>query len=127
VVGDGDAVGIAAEVGIDMLGAVERFFGVGDPFLTPEFFEETMKGWFFLQVLRVPPEQEFSLVEGFFEGIEELPSHNQREGFDGDEEGVFCGDPVLGGGVESPAGDDEMEVGVEKEVLIPGVQDGGKA
>jgi hypothetical protein len=26
-------VGITAEVGIDMLGAVERFFGVDDPFL----------------------------------------------------------------------------------------------
>jgi hypothetical protein len=127
VVGDGDAVGIAAEVGIDMLGAVERFFGVGDPFLTPEFFEETEKGWFFLQVLRVPPEQEFSLGEGIFEGIEELPSHNQREGFDGDEEGVFCRDPVICRGVESAAGDDEVEVGVEEEVLIPGMQDGGKA
>jgi hypothetical protein len=126
VVGDGDAVGIAAEVGIDMLGAVERFFGVGHPFLAPEFFEETMKGWFFLQVLRVPPEQEFSLVEGFFEGIEELPSHNHREGFDGDEEGIFSGDPALGGGVESAAGDDEVEMGMELQILIPGVQDSGE-
>jgi hypothetical protein len=126
VIGDGDAVGIAAEVGIDMLGAVERFFGVGDPFLAPEFFEETMKGWFFLQGLRVSPAQEFSLVEGFFEGIDELSSHNQREGFDGDEEGVFSGDPVLGGGVESSTGDDEVEVGVEEEVLIPGVENGGE-
>jgi hypothetical protein len=48
VVRDGDAVGIAAEVGIDMLGAVEGFFGVDDPFLTLEFFEETMKGRFIL-------------------------------------------------------------------------------
>jgi len=43
VIGDGDAMGIAAEVGIDMLGAVERFFGVNHPFLTSEFFEEAMK------------------------------------------------------------------------------------
>jgi len=44
LIGDGDAVGIAADVGIDMLGAVERFFGVDHPFLPPEFFEETIKG-----------------------------------------------------------------------------------
>jgi len=49
------------------------------------------------------------------------------EGFDGDEEGVFSGDPVLGGGVESPAGDHEVEVRVELQVLIPGVEDGGEA
>jgi len=65
-------------------------------------------------------------VEGFFQGIEEHPSDDLGEGFDGDEKGVFSGDPVLGGGVESPAGDHEMEVGVEKKVLIPGMQDGGE-
>ena len=119
-------MGIAAEVGIDMLGSVERFFGVDYPFVPPEFFEEAIKGWFFLQALRVSSEQKFALVEGFFQGLEELPSDDLGEGFDGDEKGVFCGDPVICRGVESAAGDDEMEVGMEEEVLIPGVENGGE-
>jgi hypothetical protein len=127
VIGDGDAVGIAAEVGIDMLGAVERFFGVDHPFLASEFFEETIKGCFFLQVFQVPSEPEFVVVKGFSQGVEELAADDLGEGFDGDEEGVFSGDPVLGGGVESPAGDDEVEMGVELQILIPGMQDGGEA
>jgi hypothetical protein len=44
VIGDGDAMGIAAEVGIDLLGPAERFFAVDDPFLPPEFLEETIRG-----------------------------------------------------------------------------------
>jgi hypothetical protein len=44
LIGEGDAVGIAAEVGIDLLGPPERFFGVDHPFLPPEFLEETIKG-----------------------------------------------------------------------------------
>ena len=43
VIGNGHAVSIAAEVSIDMLGAVERFFGVDHPFLPSEFLEETIK------------------------------------------------------------------------------------
>ena len=66
------------------------------------------------------------MVEGFFQGFEELPPDDLGEGFDGEEEGVFCGDPAIGGGVESPAGDHEMEMGMELKVLIPGVQNGGK-
>ena len=66
-------------------------------------------------------------MEGFFQGIEELPPDDLGEGFDGDEEGVFCGDPARGGRMESSAGDHEMEMGVELEILVPGVQDGGEA
>ena len=66
-------------------------------------------------------------MESPLQGIEEFASDDLGEGFDGDEKGVFCGDPVLGGGVESSAGDHEMEVGVERQVLIPGMQDGGKS
>jgi hypothetical protein len=40
VIGDGDAVGIAADVGIDMLSAVERLFGVDHPFLLPDFLRK---------------------------------------------------------------------------------------
>ena len=120
-------MGIAAEVGIDLLGPAERFFAVDHPFLPPEFLEEPIKGWFFLQALRVPSEQKFSFVEGFFQGIEELSSDDLGEGFDGDEEGVFCRDPAMGRGVESPSGDHEVEMGMELKVLIPGVQDGGEA
>jgi hypothetical protein len=48
------------------------------------------------------------------------------EGFEGYEKGVFCGDPAICGGVESPPGDHEMEMGMELKVLIPGMQDGGE-
>ena len=66
-------------------------------------------------------------MEGFSQSIEELASDDLGEGFDGDEEGVFCRDPAMGGGVESPTGDHEMEMGMELKILIPGVQDGGEA
>lgn len=49
------------------------------------------------------------------------------EGLDGDEEVIWGWDPTFSGGIESPAFDHEVKVGVELKILIPGVQDGGAA
>lgn len=46
MVGDGDSVGVATDIGIDLLGTSKRFFGIDDPLLAPEFFEKTIEGRF---------------------------------------------------------------------------------
>ncbi len=44
MVRDGHSVGVATDIRIDLLGASKRFFGIDDPLLPPEFFEEAMEG-----------------------------------------------------------------------------------
>lgn len=46
VVGDGDAMGIAAEVVEDGSGAGEGTFGIDDPVLGVELTEQAAEGWF---------------------------------------------------------------------------------
>ena len=40
MIGDGDAMGGTADIGIDLLGSSKRFFGIDDPFLPFEFLEK---------------------------------------------------------------------------------------
>jgi len=45
MVGDGDAVGVSANIGEELLGAAKGFFAVDDPLLAFAFSEEALKGF----------------------------------------------------------------------------------
>ena len=48
MVGDGDAMSIAAEIAQHMLGTAERWFGVDDPVLPEQGTQESAESWFVL-------------------------------------------------------------------------------
>jgi hypothetical protein len=48
MVGDGDAMGIAAEIAEDMMGATKRGFGIDDPFLAMQGTQESVESFLLL-------------------------------------------------------------------------------
>jgi len=48
MVGDGDAVGIAAEIAEDMMGATKRGFGIDDPLLAVQGTQESAESFLLL-------------------------------------------------------------------------------
>jgi len=64
VIGDRHAVGIAAEVTENVLGATEGRFAVDHPVVTEEGAEERSESLRFREKLEVPVEAELAVVEG---------------------------------------------------------------
>ena len=56
MVGEGHSVGVATDISIDVLGASKGFFGIEDPLLVPESFEEAIESRCLFQVFRGSPE-----------------------------------------------------------------------
>ena len=48
MVGDGDAMGVAAEIAEDVMGAAEGWFGIDDPWLTEQGAQESAEGFLVL-------------------------------------------------------------------------------
>jgi hypothetical protein len=66
-------------------------------------------------------------MEELFEGVEELPPQEFGEGSDGAEEAILGGDPFRLSAIQSPAGDHDVQMGVEETLLIPGVKHSAEA
>jgi len=60
-----------------------------------------------------------------FRASRNFPRTIRERALTGTRKEFFCGDPAIGREVESPAGDHEMEMGMELQILIPGMQDHG--
>ena len=113
IVGEGDAIGIATEVGEDLLSAGEGGLAVHDPRLTSGLLELTTEVF-----VRSPAE--LLLVEGLLEQAEQLAAEDLREHAHGQEEVAAGGDPPGVVDVEPPAGDDAVDVRmVTPSVTIP--------
>jgi len=115
---DGNAVGVEAEVGDDLLGTAEGLLGVDDPLLTGEAAGEKAER------LRI----ELGVFEGtgleeIDERGEELAAEECRESFGGEEVVLRCAHPAIGVDIEAATGDDGMDVGMEPpSVTIPWVR-----
>ncbi len=72
MVGDSHPMGVAADISEGLLGAVEGFFGIEDPFFSSECSDETAEGVWVIEVFNGSCGGECSLMEGLLEGIEEL-------------------------------------------------------
>lgn len=70
MVGDGNLVGVAAQVLEDLLRPSERLFGVYDPFFCIEFVRESPEILWLLKVLNAPQEPQLVPGIGLFEKVE---------------------------------------------------------
>src|ERR1051325_5189325 len=115
MVGDGDAVGIAAEILQDVLGSAEGRFGVDDPIFAEERTQPSS------EELGVGERREFSgqvqltALEGRLQTSDELATDDAPQCGDGKEEARVGSNPagVIVG--ESASGDDTVDMGMKLE------------
>src|ERR1035438_6574983 len=126
-VGDGHAVGVAAQVVQDGVGSDDGAFGEDDPAASAHLAQQRGEGAGVLEGLTVSLELEFAGgVELEQPGAELGPEHMAHRVDREEPAGLFgTGPGVLGG--ETAAGDQAMEVGMVHEGLAPGVEDGREA
>ena len=127
VVGDGDAVGVLAEVVEDLVGPGEGALGVDDPLGLAEGLEVASEGVGVIERGEGVAELEPAGAEGLLEQFEEEAAEQAGEDANGEEEAGAAGDPAVTVGSDAAAGDDAVQVGVKREHLPPGMQDGEEA
>ena len=95
MVGDGNAMGVRAQVVKDILGASERWLAVDNPVLAEEGAEERCEGLSFCQRLEVPVETELGVGEGVLETCDELATEDSTQNLDGEKETITGLNPAL--------------------------------
>lgn len=74
VVGDSDAMGIAAEISQHLFGAAEWWLGVDHPVEAPEFTETTCEGLRFGKADEIAEEPQLAGLEGVLQLLQEQPA-----------------------------------------------------
>ena len=92
-VGDGDAVGVAPEVGEDLFGSPERRLGIGDPVDLAHGLGELGEGRGIGEAAEIAKEGECACLKGGLEALEEEPSVEAGEHAYGQKKAWPAGDP----------------------------------
>ena len=119
VVGDGNLVGVAPEVGQHLRGAGERWFGIDHPVVGAKCSIETG------ECIGFPWQLQLTVSVGCCEQLEILAAeyYGQRSG--GEQKAISSGQPAFAVGTECAAGDNRVDMDVLIEILSPGVQHHG--
>ncbi len=119
-VGEGDAVGVAAQVLEDLRGAGEGAFGVHDPVGLAQVSEPGSEDAGVGEGGGGSGEDELPGVERALERVEVLAPEDLGEGADGEEKAGRGGEPARAVGGEGTAGDDAVQMRVKTpSVTIP--------
>ncbi len=118
---------VSAEVLEEVLGRAERLFGVDEPTFFSQSFEQQAKVGRISQGSGFAWEDEFVLIEGLFEKVEELALEDHTECFYGEEVVFADRNPVVLIEREHSFWEQAEEVEVVPELLVPGMKDTDKA
>ena len=127
VVGDGDAMGVSAEIAQGVLRSAEGALGVDDPVVTEEGSQPRTKGRWFGQVQQSAMKLEIASMKCGLQAGDELAAEDTAEHVDGEEEAAGRTDPAAMVRSQSAGGQDAMYMRVEQQSLIPTVQDAEEA
>ena len=112
VVGDGDAMRIAGQVGEDVLGILEGLFGVHDPLLGAQGGEEPLPRGGLGELPTAPHEGELALCVELLQASEVEAPEASREDPDRQEEVGTTRHPPCPIRCDPPGGEDTMEMGM---------------
>ncbi len=124
VIGDGNAVGIAAHVIEHLLRSGERGFGIDDPIAVFQAFHMSAERRPLLQRFERAEELKFVGIECSLDGLQKEPAEQRGQDPDRQEEVRSAGNPAIAAERWSATGHDAMQVRMKLEVLSPTVQDG---
>ena len=127
MVGDGHAVGVAAEVVQHMLRATEGTFQIHDPVLPVERPDPGGEGLGLGEQCQISCKAQLTIAESLLKSGNELTTEHSTQDQFGEEE-VFAGrDPEGVIGAEPTGRNHAVHVGMQDEFLAPGVQDAEEA
>jgi len=112
VIGNRHAVGVAAEITENVLGATEGWFAIDHPVLPEQRAEKGRESLGFHQKLQVTVEAELALREGLPERVDKLTAENTTQHLSGEEEAIAGVDPALVIGGKANGGDHAMDMGM---------------
>jgi hypothetical protein len=122
MVGDGHAMGVAAQVLEHIVGAAEGWFGVNDPVFSEQWPEPGSEDFGLREQSQIAGKLQLAMLKGRLESGDELAAKHTSEYLDGEEEVRTGSDPA--GVIEGePTGrDDAVDMGMNLEFLVPGVE-----
>jgi len=120
-VGDGDAMGVAAEIGENLRGSAERLLGVDDPIEATHGGQMRGERGGIGQIGEIAEESEALRVEGGLQAFEEQAAEQPGKRLDRQKEVAAPADPSGAIDGKSAAGDDAMDVRVVRQRLPPSV------
>ena len=113
VVGDRDAMGIAAQIPENLCGTAKGRFGIDDPGMDVKSSNPgTEPGWIF-QALKLGRETDLAGGGEVFEPVEKLAAKHRAQYTSWQQESFGGRSPLRVVGIESAAGNDTMDVGME--------------
>ena len=122
MVGDGNTVGIAAEILQDVLGSAEGWFGVNDPIFAEERTQPGSEELGMGERCQFSGQMQLTVFEGRLQAGDELAAEHAPQYGDGKEEAWVGSNPagVIAG--ESAGGNDTVDMRMELESLVPGME-----
>ena len=126
-VADGDPVGVSGEISDQGVGSGEGLPGVDHPLDLAGLVEALLEGAGALEAGAGAVAGDGSVADGLFGLLEEASAEVSREHLDGSEECAAADPPLAGVAVEACIRDDAVQVRMELEALVPGMEDGGAA
>jgi hypothetical protein len=105
VVGDGDAVGVGAEIAQHVFWTTEGRLGIDHPVLAEQYSEPGCEGSWFGEWSESAVELDPGFAESILECGDELTAEHTTEHFDGKKKGVVGGDPASVVRSEAASGD----------------------
>src|SRR5271165_3808794 len=122
VIGDGDAVGVSAEITQGMLGTTEGRFAIDHPVMPEQWAEPSGEDLGLSEPFQIAIEAELSFAAGALQRSHELTAKNSAQHLDGKKEASAGSNPVSVVEREPAGRHHTMDMGMMLEPLIPGVQ-----
>jgi len=122
VVRDGYAVGITAEVVEHILRTTERWFGVDDPMFSKQWPEPRGEGLRVSEWCQIAGKVQLPSLKSQLEPVDELSAKYPPEHMDGEKESRVGWNPAGVIEREPTRWDDAVDMGMNLEFLVPGVQ-----
>src|SRR6266542_617287 len=122
MIGDGDAMGVAAEILQHVFGSAEGWFGVDDPIFAEERAQPGSEELGMGEQCEFSGQVQLTAFEGRLQAGDELATKHAPQYSDGKEEAWVGSNPagVIAG--ESADGDDKVDMEMKLEFLIPGME-----
>ena len=121
-VGDGNAMGIGAEIAQHMFGPPKGSLGINDPVVAEQHPQPCSKRAWLGKMQKVAVELKRASMKGVAKSGDELAAEDTAEYADGQEEGTPGGDPSGVIRCEAAGGNDAVDMGMKLQALIPGVE-----